>query len=255
MRERWPIDHHVIFGNPGEQAIWKSLDDYLLAPFEHAAGLELPISAAAIDSGGHFTQQTYDFCRLRKSRHIIAVKGSSMKNRPILGKPSKVDVNVRGQHLKNGAEVWQVGTDTAKSLIYSLLEISEPEADGYIHFSNQLPGEFYKQLTSEKLARRYVKGFPVNEWVKPAGARNEILDCFVYALAAYWLIGVNRWRPSQWRQLEQRIQPSTPDMFAGEPVVNVEEPAATVESLSPRKTRKQNARRGKSFTESVLNGR
>src|SRR5690606_15051567 len=38
--------------------------------------------------------------------------------------------------------------------------------------------------TAEKLVTRYVKGFPVREWHKPEKARNEALDCRVYALAA-----------------------------------------------------------------------
>jgi phage terminase large subunit GpA-like protein len=251
-RERWIIDRAVIYGSPGDVETWKSLDQYLLAPFEHQSGAELSISATAIDSGGHFTQQVYDFCRLRKSRHIIAVKGSSVKNKPILGKPSKVDVTLKGLALKNGAEVWMVGTDTAKSLIYSLLEIEEPAADGFIHFSDQLSEDFYKQLTSEKLARRYVKGFPVNEWVKPPGARNEMLDCSVYAFAAFWLLGLHRWRSSQWRQLEERIQPASMDLFAQpEPVELVEPESAQIESPQHRKKRK--SRRRASLGERLTN--
>src|SRR5690606_27206277 len=44
--------------------------------------------------------------------------------------------------------------------------------------------DWYKQLTAEKLVTRYVKGQPVREWTKPDKARNEGLDCRVYALAA-----------------------------------------------------------------------
>lgn len=247
-RERWVIDRALIYGSPRDQATWKALDDYLLAPFEHVSGVELSISATAIDSGGHFTQQVYDFCRLRKARHIIAVKGSSVRNKPIISKPSKVDVDVRGKTIKNGAEVWMVGTDTAKSMIYALLDIDEPDADGYIHFSDQLSEDFFKQLTCEKLGRRYVKGFPVNEWQKPKGARNEVLDCSVYALAAYYLLGLHRWRPSQWRQLEQRIQPQNMDLFAApEPVVDTLKP-----DKKKQKTR-QRKRRG-AFSERLVNG-
>ena len=48
----------------------------------------------------------------------------------------------------------------------------------------KLTDEFYNQLISEKKQIRYVKGFPVYEWVKKSTARNEALDCFVYAYAA-----------------------------------------------------------------------
>lgn len=251
-RETWVIDHHVLYGNPGESDIWRALDDYLSAPFEHVAGAELSISATAIDSGGHFTQQVYEFCRQRRSRHIIAVKGSSVRNKPILGKPSKVDISLQGNSMKNGGEVWPVGTDTAKDLIYSRLNIDGPESDGYIHFSKHIPREFFEQLTSEKKIRRYVKGFPVYEWTKPKGARNEILDCFVYSLAAFWLLGLNRWRPSQWRQLENRVQPKIDDLF--EAPAHRPEPAE-VESLAPRRKKKSKTKSRKNqFTQGLING-
>jgi phage terminase large subunit GpA-like protein len=258
MRERWIIDHAIIWGSPSESGTWKALDDYLRVPFEHAAGVELSISSAGIDSGGHHTSQVYDFCRLRKSRHIIAVKGHSIKGKPILGKPTKVDVNLKGESMKSGADLWMVGTDTAKSLIYSQLELEEKDADGYWHFSTDLPEDFYKQLTSEKLARRYVKGFPVSEWVKPPGARNEILDCVVYALAGFWLLGLNRWRPAQWRQLEERIQPPTADLFVKAAAESSDAARSEqVEQVAPRRQRARRRatvrQRGK-FTDGLVNG-
>ena len=239
MREKWPIDYQVFFGSPGESALWQQLDDYLRAPFPHAAGTELTIQAAAIDSGGHFTQQVYDFCRLRKQRHVIAVKGASTKGKPILGKPSGVDVSIHGKTIRNGAEVWMVGTDTAKSLIYSWLKIEQPDADGYVHFSKYLPETFYAQLTAEKLTTRYHKGFPILEWFKPRGVRNEVLDCTVYALAAFWLLGLHRWRPAQWRQLEARVQPPTRDLFAdAAQQAEQEEVAEVIQAVPPPRSRR-----------------
>lgn len=218
------IDYKVIRGDPDQIETRTELDDYLRAPWAHPAGTDLIITAAAIDSGGHNTQAIYDFCRLRKRRHYIAVKGYSQRWKPIIGKPSKVDVSAHGKTISNGAELWMIGTDTAKTQIYNRLRITDPQADGYIHFSKDLPSDFYQQLTCESLSTRYIKGFPVKEWVKPNSARNEVLDCFVYAIAAFYHLGLNRWRPAQWRQLEEKIQPATPDLFA-QP--DTEKPAAT----------------------------
>jgi len=237
-RESWTVDYQVFYGNPGENEIWRRLDEYLQAPFPHAAGTELVIKAACIDSGGHYTQQVYDFCRLRKARHVVAVKGASTPGRPIIGKPSRVDVSVKGRSIKNGAEVWLVGTDTAKHAIYSRLKISEPEADGYIHFSSQLPDAFYNQLTAEKLATRYHKGFPKLEWIKPAGVRNEVLDTTVYNLAAFYLLGLHRWRPAQWKQLEEKVQPPTGDLFAQDHAAQEAEAVEkVVKAVKPKKPR------------------
>ena len=213
-QQTWPIDYHVIWGSPSLKSVRAQLDEYLATPFPHVAGCDLVIQATAIDSGGHNTQDIYDYCRLRKSRRIFATKGYSTSGRPILGKPTRVDVTIGGKTMKKGAEVWMVGADTTKMMIYNRLGIDDPDADGFVHFSKHLTTGFYKQLTSEKLATRYVKGHPRLEWVKPAGVRNEVLDCTVGAHAAAYYLGLHRWRPAQWRRLEEKVQPATPDMFS-----------------------------------------
>lgn len=50
--------------------------------------------------------------------------------------------------------------------------------------------EYYKQLTAEKIATRYHKGFARREFVK-SRARNEALDVRVYGMAALALLNVN----------------------------------------------------------------
>jgi len=255
-RERWIVDRLILDGSPAHNEVWKSLDDYLAAPFENAGGSELRISAAAIDSGGHHTQKVYDFCRVRKARKIFPVKGWSTKAKPIIGKPTKVDIDVRGETIKKGGELWMVGTDTAKDQIYNWLELTSPEQEGYIHFSDELPKEFYKQLVSEKKAPRYTKGFLTYDWMLPKGARNEMLDCSVYAIAAFWRLGLNRWRRSQWKQLEKLVQPPTGDLFEQSSNEDREKSRVeAVESVAPRKRRRSSNRKGKTFTESILNGR
>ena len=249
----------MFFGNPSENEVWQRLDEYLQAPFAHAAGSELMIRATAIDSGGHHTQRVYDFCRLRKHRHVIAVKGSSTAGRPIIGRPSKVDLNLHGKTITNGAEVWMVGTDTAKHAIYSRLKITEPQADGYMHFSRELPAEFYLQLTAERINTRYVKGFPVMEWTKLPGVRNEVLDCTVYNEAAFYHLGLHRWRPAQWKQLEERIQPATADLFASAAAVEqaeqVEDTASSTIKAPKAKARSRRPRgRGRGFVSAGMHG-
>jgi len=56
-----------------------------------------------------------------------------------------------------------------------------------------------------------VKGFPVREWVKKPSARNEALDCLVYAYAALNLMYQRYDRRTIWDQLERRLeQPTAP---------------------------------------------
>jgi len=151
--------------------------------YTRTTGEEVKLAAIGIDSGGHFTSEVYAFCRQRMKRNVFALKGQSQRNKPPIGKPSKVDINYRGQVLKNSAEVFPVGVDTIKSTLFGRLKHNEV-GPGYIHFHAEASAEYFKQLTSERQVVRYVKGFAVREWKKKAGDRNEALDCFVYSYAA-----------------------------------------------------------------------
>ncbi len=239
------IDYQVIWGDPEDRETRSQLDDALALRYPHESGVELKIAAAGIDSGGHNTQTIYNFCRTRKRRQIFALKGYSQRWKPIIGKPTKVDVSVSGRTIKNGADLWMVGSDTAKKHIYTRLAKTDPEKDGYIYLSKELNKEFFDGLTSERISTRYVKGFPVKEFVKDPSVRNEPLDCAAYAICAYYKLGLNRWRAAQWKQLEEKVQPVTKDLFAeadgdeGAPADPEEPPrTATKKSKSIRKRRR-----------------
>jgi phage terminase large subunit GpA-like protein len=174
-------------------------------PITHASGRTVPLLACMIDSGGHHTQAVYSYVRAHGHAHVHAVKGSSQSGRAILGKPTDQDVTWRGTKLKRGVKLWPIGTDTAKQNIYGALRNTEP-GPGYVWLSKHLPGEVFEQITSERLVTRYVKGRPRLEWVKPAGRRNEALDCAVYALAAAHYAGLDRWRDAEWARWESRVQ-------------------------------------------------
>lgn len=204
--EAWLVSHLKIHGDPGKPEIWKQLDDVLFRTYRHKTGGELNIAVACIDSGGHFTHEVYQYVRERRGRKtkVLAIKGSSQRGKIAIGKPSKVDVNFRGQTMKWGAEVYPVGSDTIKSVLYSRFKLEEV-GPGYIHFHAALEPEFFTQITSEKQIVRYVKGFPVREWVKKANARNEALDCAVYAYAAMQFLYARYHRKTIWDQLERSL--------------------------------------------------
>jgi phage terminase large subunit GpA-like protein len=201
--ESWVLRHDEIFGDPAKPEIWAQLANILRQPIEHEVFEPMNIMATCIDSGGHFTHEVYGFAREHRDLNVMAVKGQSQKNKSIMGRPTRVDLNLKRQILKNGAEVWPVGTDTAKATIYARLKLTEPGA-GFVHFHDQLTEEYFRQLTAEKLQTRYVKGFPVREWVKKWGERNEALDTFVYALAAQQSLYFRFNRKTVWDQMENR---------------------------------------------------
>jgi phage terminase large subunit GpA-like protein len=181
--EAWLISHDEIYGDPAGTKLWDQVDDVIFRTYSRTTGEEVKLAAIGIDSGGHFTSEVYAYCRQRMKRNVFALKGQSQRNKPPIGKPSKVDINYRGQVLKNSAEVFPVGVDTIKSTLFGRLKHNEV-GPGYIHFHAEASAEYFKQLTSERQVVRYVKGFAVREWKKKAGDRNEALDCFVYSYAA-----------------------------------------------------------------------
>jgi phage terminase large subunit GpA-like protein len=186
-----------------------------------------------IDSGGHHTQAVYAYCRAHQHAHVHAVKGLSTSGKAIVGKPTDQDVSWKGQKLKHGVKLWLIGTDTAKAEIYGRLRLVEP-GPGYVHLSKSLPPEVFEQLTSERLVSRYVKGRQRLEWVKPAGRRNEALDCAVYALAAAHWAGMDRWRETEWAKWASRVE--TRDLFDQAPAERPDDQApAPVEAVATDK--------------------
>lgn len=181
--ECWLMWHGEIYGDPAGKKLWSQVDDIINRTYPRADGESVKVSAVGIDSGGHFTSEVYAYCRERRKKGVFALKGQSQRNKPPIGKPSKVDINYKGQVLKNSAELFPVGVDTIKSTLFGRLKHNET-GPGYIHFHNEAGQEYFKQLTAERQVVRYVKGFAIREWKKKPGDRNEALDVLVYAYAA-----------------------------------------------------------------------
>lgn len=230
--EMWPIDYMVIDANPADERDWLKLNDYLQTKFKHSAGGYLAIEAAAVDSGGHFTHQVYGFCRHKERRRIVAIKGDNQTGKPVKGRASMQDINYRGKVIKRGVKLWLVGVDTAKDLLYGRLQVTTP-GPGYVHFSDELPDEFYHQLTGEhRIPVKTARGEDYR-WVRIGGRRVEVLDCTVYAIFASHLLGLNSYTDRMWEKLEDAVQPVNGNLFdAEEPVENQQKP----ETRTPPKT-------------------
>jgi len=180
-KESWSIEYEHFYGDPTRQDVWNSLDAFLQKKYPHESGAELMIACTCIDSG-YKTQNVYDFVKKRQMRRIYAVKGSNQAGMPIVNSPKS--------KTKEGILLFSVGTDTAKTDIYSYLKIRQP-GPAYMHFPVRYNEEYFKMLTAEKVVTRYHRGFPMRVWEKPAGKRNEALDVRVYALAAYYILNPN----------------------------------------------------------------
>ena len=229
--EMWCVDYSSIPANPADEREWSDkLDPYLDLIFQHQAGQGMKIEAAAIDTGGHFTHQAYNYCRLRERRRVFAVRGDPLPSKMIKGRATVQDVNWRGKVLKRGVRLWYVGTDTAKDLIYGRLMVTQP-GPGYVHFTKDLPPEFYHQLTAEsRVPVRGARGVEYR-WVNTKRSRNEALDCTVYALFCTHALNLHVYHDKMWSRLEQAVQPPTADLFAAGGSGSTEHPPPATLSL------------------------
>ena len=117
--------------------------------------------------------------------------------------------------LRRGARLWTIAVATFKSETYRFLRLSAPTDEeiaagascpvGHVHLPRGAEAEWVKQLVGEQLVTVKTKrGFSRLEWQK-LRERNEALDCRVYARAAAWIAGVDRWTEAMWRDLEQQV--------------------------------------------------
>ena len=211
--ECWVIDHQVIRGDPAELATWSKLDGLLQIQYPHAFGATLPIRATFVDSGGNATQEVYNYTRNKRSRSIYAIKGASKPGRPILAsKPSMVEVRWNGRVEPHGAQLWFVGTDTAKDYLANRWRVQS--GPGQIHFSNQLPDDFYRQITAEYRVSVWKNGHRLSRWDKKQSDRNEVLDLMVYNAAAAQYLGLHKLADAHWDKMAGEINQNQISLFA-----------------------------------------
>ena len=178
--ETFSVHYGVIYGDLSAPEIWRELDQALSETWETEDGRTLGIKASCIDSGGHYTQQVYNYVRPREAKRIFAIKGMAGESRPIVSRPSRNNIGK--------IRLFTLGVDNIKESVLSRLKIKEP-GPGYCHFPDNRDEEYFKQLAaSERIVTKFHKGFPKREFVK-IRTRNEALDCRVYAMGALAILG------------------------------------------------------------------
>ncbi|MFN3349070.1 phage terminase large subunit family protein [Pseudorhodoplanes sp.] len=215
--ESWLVDHVVLEGDTSQAAVWDDLTRLIGMEWRHEDGAPMRIARLAIDSGdGRSTSQVYAWVRKFGAGVAAAIKGVDGFDRssPVDG-PTYVDATEDGRKVRRGVRLWKVSVAVFKSETYRLLRLERPTAeetaegvafpDGFIHLPVGISAEWVKQLTAEQLVTvRDRRGFSKLEW-RQMRERNEALDCRVYARAAAWLLGIDRWTESKWQSLEQQV--------------------------------------------------
>ncbi len=203
--EWWGIEYFVIPGDTEGEDVWIELGEKLEQTYTHESGHLLKIACTGIDSG-HRTDTVYRFCAERTKRRVWAMKGRGGEGVPIAGPPTKKKTSIPGMPV----DLYTVGTDQAKSSIYSRLRLGRP-GPGYCHFHIDYPEAFFAGLTAEKALTVYTKGFPKIVWKKPPGIANEPLDMRVYQYAALSILN------PVWSALEKRLESEPPPVVTAEP--------------------------------------
>jgi len=217
--ESWLVAWGELHGQtivPGQGA-WLDLAKVIAAEYPHACGAKLRVVATSIDtSDGQTADAGYSFVRAHRGRNVMAVKGASeqgAERREIFAPPKpSIDVDRKQKAYKYGVRPFIVGTARAKDLLLGgdvpgRISLKGAGA-GRMHWYAGVRPDYWDQVTSEiKAPHRSLKHKKV--WQKKAGARNEALDCEVYALHAARSLKTNLLRDAHWAAIENRLrQPS-----------------------------------------------
>ena len=216
----------------------------------HAHGAQLGLAKLAIDTG-YESPAVYAWARRSGHAQVAPIKGVEGFNRaaPVIG-PTHVDVTEGGKKLRRGARLWTIAVATFKSETYRYLRLSAPTDEeiaagakcpaGYVHLPNGTEAEWLKQLVGEQLVTVKTKrGFNRLEWQK-LRERNEALDCRVYARAAAWIAGADRWTEATWRNLEQQVRST--DLSNSEDVIARVDENTTIAGVLRRRPERRNWR-------------
>jgi phage terminase large subunit GpA-like protein len=248
--ESWLVEHVVIPGGPEDPAAWDKLTAILGRTWTHESGAVMQLSKLAIDTG-YEAPAVYAWSRAVGTAQVAPIKGVESFNRatPVSG-PTFVDATIAGKRLRRGAKLWTIAVSTFKAETYRFLRLERPSDEdralgvcypaGTMHLASWVDSEWLKQLVAEQMVTvRNKRGFSHQEWQKMR-ERNEALDCRVYARAAAWILGADRWDETTWRSLEAQAgvttKPKEPVIAAPPEDIKLAAPTAGT-ILTPRRRR------------------
>lgn len=237
-RRCWLVDYIVLEGDTTRTEVWRDLTRILGTMYPHPSGVDLSIRKLAVDSGFN-TQHVYEWARQNNFGRIAVIKGGPDSQTAPVSAPSPVDITVGGKKLASGVKVQTINVGHFKSELYGLLKLEAPNTergedypDGWFSFPALSDTEEYcRQITAEQIVSRTVKGYAKREWEKTR-PRNEALDTWVYARAAVFMLGIDRFRKDHWVAFEKQMN-ITPATLEAKPIV---QPAPQPAPIRPQQS-------------------
>lgn len=213
-RQRWLIEHRVLPGPTNRPEVWSELVKMFDETWPHEGGAEMQPRDWGIDSGA-FAPDVGSFVRSQQGRgNVHAVDGRDSYLSAWLG-IGNLDLKKDGKKLPIGLKTIKVGVSFCKQELVGQLALTKPEdgefPPGFVFLPSDVTEDHVKQLTSESLVTRMVKGRSKREWQVIEGRRNEVLDCANYARGLAAARGWDRWRESRFLELETMLDIKPPD--------------------------------------------
>jgi len=199
---RWTVEYKVIPGHIREESTRAALDALLNRTWPNRFGHRRKAELLVIDAGAYKADVEGWVSRHSPSR-VWMVRGSKDQFAPdfVEVKSRKQRREARAVTGRSGHTIHWVGAATIKGQLYGCLTRDDPLAPGYCGYPRGLDDEFFRQLTSEKRAKR--KGTEDWFWEKTHD-NNEVLDTEVYGQAAAVALGWKTNTDQRWEELRQR---------------------------------------------------
>jgi len=202
----YSIDYVSIIGDPTLAETWDKLDAIKDKIYLNKKNKKFQIEKMAIDTGFN-TQIVYNYIRNSRDSRLMAIKGMN-SGALMVGQPKYIDVKNDGKTYRRGLAFYPVAVSLIKEELYSFLNL-EKSVDGttprgYCHFP-EYEAEYFKMLTAEQKKTISKRGVNVAVWEKIRN-RNEALDCRVYARAAAYQFGIDRFTDEDWKTFESRLK-------------------------------------------------
>lgn len=181
--QTWGLGVKRLYLDLSEVSNWEILDEYIEKKFINSkTGRTLDVQVTVIDTGGHFTDQAYDFISPRQAQAVYGIKGMRGNGTP----------GFNGSRVTKCGRIdlISLGVNNLKGTVYSRLAIDSPRP-GYCHFpldaKRGYDKEYFKSLTAE-VKKINKHGNIVWEKIRE---RNEGLDLRVYAEGILKAIGID----------------------------------------------------------------
>ncbi|WP_244112569.1 terminase gpA endonuclease subunit, partial [Burkholderia gladioli] len=237
--ESWLVVWDEIHGNvlhqdenPLEGGVWGALTEMLMSGYRHETGGVLRVRAMSIDSSdGSTSDAVYKYVRAarRAGLNVMAIKGSTDANAEVFSVPKQSVDSTRNNSkaAKYGLRPFMVGVSKAKDLILENRFKLDGEGPGRMHWYVGVRSDYLSQVTAEVKVPGRIGSKRV--WQKKAGARNEALDCEVYALHAARSVKTHLMTEAHWSVEQVRISQSS--LFEAVPILEALPSALPIEEV------------------------